>query len=190
MSLTTVAELRSALGVGTLYLDATLQEVCDASDAVLIPMLWADVNFNVAHSNTATVGTLYFADSISDIYYVGQTVVVTNNKSHFNGSKTITAVGEYSISYAITGTPTAEPRHNVNPYGTVTASASTDWTADSGIQQASLQIAVDIWQARQTTSSGGVGPDFQPSPWKMGSGLLAKVRGLIAHALDPRSMVG
>ena len=45
MALTTVAELRSTLGVGTLYSDAILQEVCDASDAVLLPMLWADVNF-------------------------------------------------------------------------------------------------------------------------------------------------
>ena len=40
MSLTTVAELRSALGVGSLYPDATLQEVCDAADAVILPMLW------------------------------------------------------------------------------------------------------------------------------------------------------
>ena len=40
MSLTTVAELRATLGVGTLYSDATLQEVCDATDAVLLPMLW------------------------------------------------------------------------------------------------------------------------------------------------------
>ena len=190
MALTTVAELRSTLGVGTLYPDATLQEACDASDAVLLPMLWADTNFNVAHENTTTVGTLYFNELVTDIYYVGQTVVVSNNKSHLNGSKTITAVGDYSISYAITGTPAAEPKHAVKPYGIVTVAASTDWTADMAIQQAALMIAVDIWQARQTTSSGGVSPDFQPSPYKMGNTLLARVRGLIAHALDPRSMVG
>ena len=50
MALTTVAELRSTLGVGTLYTDAVLQEVCDASDAVLLPMLWAKDYFAVAHS--------------------------------------------------------------------------------------------------------------------------------------------
>ena len=38
MSLTTVAELRSSLGVGTLYSDAVLQEVCDAADNVLLPV--------------------------------------------------------------------------------------------------------------------------------------------------------
>jgi len=190
MSLCTVAELRSALGVGTLYPDATLQEACDAADAVLIPMLWSNTVFNVAHSNTTTVGTLYFDQVVTDIFYVGQTVVISNNESHFNGSKTITAVGTDSISFAITGTPTAKTKHAVVPYGIVTITSNTDWTLDSAIQLAALEIAVDIWQARQTTSSGGVSPDFQPSPWKMGSSLLAKVRGLIAHALDPRSMVG
>ena len=190
MALTTVAELRSTLGVGTLYPDATLQEVCDASDAVLLPMLWADVNFNVAHSNTTTVGTLYFDENIKEYFYVGQTVVVGNNKSHFNGSKTLTVVGDHLISFAITGTPAAEPKHAVRPYGTVTVSPSTDWAEDKAVQQAALMISVEIWQARTATLSGSNAVDFQPSPYRMSAQLLAKVRGLIAHALDPRSMVG
>ena len=190
MALTTVSELRSTLGVGTLYPDATLQEVCDATDAVLLPMLWADTSFNIAHSNTTTVGTLYFNELVKDTFYVGQTVVVTNNKSHLNGSKTITVVGDYSISYAITGTPAAEPKHAVRPYGIVTVTPSTDWTADMAIQQAALMISVEIWQARTATLSGSNLVDFQPSPYRMSAQLLAKVRGLIAHALSPNSMVG
>jgi hypothetical protein len=190
MALTTVAELRSTLGVGTLYSDAVLQEVADASDAVLLPMLWSDVYFNVAHSNTATVGTLYFNEVVKDIFYVGETVVVTGNKSHFNGSKTITGVGDYTISYSITGTPAATPKHTVQPYGTVTADVTTDWAEDKAVQQAALMIAVEIWQARTTTLNGANTIDFQPSPYRMSAQLLAKVRGLIAHALDPRSMVG
>ncbi len=190
MSICTVATLRSTLGVGTLYPDATLQIACDAADAVLIPMLWTNNYFNVAHSNTTTQGTLYFDNTVTDIFYVGQTVVISGNEAHNNGSKTITAVGEKSITFNITGTPAAKAKHLLMPYGTVTLSANIDWTLDAAIQEAALSIAVDVWQARQTTSSGGVAVDFQPSPWKMGSSLLAKVRGLIAHALDPRSMVG
>ena len=190
MALTTVAELRSTLGVGTLYPDATLQEVCDATDAVLLPMLWSDVYFNVAHENTTTKGTLYFDQLVKDIFYVGETVVVSGNKSHFNGSKTITEVGDYSISYNITGTPAATPRHNVNPYGTVIADVTQDWAEDKAIQQAALMVSVEIWQARTATLSGSNLVDFQPSPYRMSAQLLAKVRGLIAHALDPRSMVG
>lgn len=190
MSLCTVSELRTTLGVGTLYPDATLQEVCDAADAVLLPMLWANKEWAIAHSNTASTGTLYFDFDVTGTYYVGQTVTITGAGSKHNGSKTLTAVGQYSITYAITGnnnTPVVE--HPILPYATVTADTYTDWTADSAIQTAALMIAVDIWQARQTTSSGGVAVDFQPSPWKMGNTLLAKIRGLIAHALDPRSMV-
>lgn len=190
MSLTTIAELRSALGVGTLYPDATLQEVCDATDAVLLPMLWNNYIFNYAHSNTTTTGTLYFNDSTAGKFYVGQTITVTGNGAHHNGNKTITAVGEYTITYAVTGSPTASPQHSVQPLGQVALDTYSDWTADAAVQEAALMIAVDIWQARQTTSSGGNSPDFQPSPYKMGNTLLARVRGLIAHALSPNSMVG
>jgi hypothetical protein len=191
MALTTVAELRSTLGVGTLYPDATLQEVCDATDAVLLPMLWTNNYFNISHSNTATTGTLYFQDKVEKIFYVGQTVTITGNGSKHNGSKTLTGVGDYNITYAISGnnnTPAVE--HPVQPFGTVTADTYVDWAADLAIQQAALMISVEIWQARTATLSGSNAVDFQPSPYRMSAQLLAKVRGLIAHALSPNSMVG
>jgi hypothetical protein len=191
MSLCTVAELRSALGVGSLYADATLQQTCDAADAVILPMLWNNYSFNVAHSNTTDTGTLYFETTTKDVFYVGQTVVVSGNGSKHNGSKTITGVGAYSITYAITGNNnTAKPYHPVNPLGQVAADTYVDWTLDAAVQEAALLISVDIWQSRQTSSTGGVSPDFTPSPYRMGNTLLARVRGLLAHALSPDSMVG
>jgi len=136
-------------------------------------------------------GTLYFETSTKDVFYVGQTVVVTGNQSHLNGSKTITGVGAYSITFAITGNNnTAAPYHSTIPYGQVAAPTSVDWTTDSAVQEAALMISVDIWQARQVSNSGGVSPDFTPSPYRMGNTLLARVRGLLAHALSPDSMVG
>ena len=189
MSVTTVAELRSTLGVGTLYPDATLQEVCDASDAVLLPMLWSPTYFTVAHENIIGEGTLYFNDPVLQTFYVGQTVTISNSGSAYNGSKVITAVGNYSITMA-TAHATAQPKHAIAPYGSVASRTYTDWTLDAAVQTAALEIAVDIWQSRQASNSGGVSPDFQPSPYRMGNTLLARIRGLIAHALDPRSMVG
>ena len=191
MALTTVTELRSTLGVGTLYPDATLQSVCDAADAVLLPMLWTNVVYNIAQSNTATTGTLYFEDLVEKVFYVGQTVVIGGNAAHHNGSKTLTEVGDYSITYNISGnnnTPAVE--HPVQPFGTVTASTYVDWAEDQAVQNAALMIAVEIWQARTATLSGSNAIDFQPSPYRMSAQLLAKVRGLIAHALSPNSMVG
>ena len=103
MSLTTVAELRTALGVGSLYSDATLQEVVDAADNVLLPFIWNNSTFNIGHSNTATTGTLYFTTPVYDVFYIGQTVTISGNGAKHNGSKTITSVDKYSITYAIAG---------------------------------------------------------------------------------------
>jgi hypothetical protein len=191
MSLTTVAELRTALGVGSLYTDAVLQSVCDAADNVLLPFLWNNYTFNVGHSNTTTEGTLYFNESIKDVFYVGQTVVISGNGAPHNGSKAITGMSDTTITYAVTGSPTAQPRHTVAPFGQVAIVATVDYTTIPAIQEASLMISIDIWQSRQAPSSGGVTIDgYAPSPYRMGNTLLARVRGLLAPYLDPRSMVG
>jgi hypothetical protein len=189
MALTTVAELRSTLGVGTLYSDSVLQEVCDATDAVLLPMLWANTEFAIAKENTGTVGTLYFEQNVENIYFVGQNIKIANAGQHFNGTKTITRVNVDSIDVT-TSHLTTTPKQPINPYAVVTDGETLDWAEDKAIQNAALQISVEIWQARTATLSGSNAIDFQPSPYRMSAQLLAKVRGLIAHALDPRSMVG
>jgi hypothetical protein len=92
MALTTVAELRSTLGVGTLYSDATLQSVCDASDTVLLPMLWQNQQYNSFQSNTTTEGTLYFDTRVENIYYIGQSVTISGNGAPHDGTKVITSI--------------------------------------------------------------------------------------------------
>jgi hypothetical protein len=192
MALTTVAELRTALGVGTLYTDAVLQQVCDAADNVLLPFIWSNTLSIIGHSNTATTGTSYFSDSIVDVLYVGETVVITGAGSKHNGSKTITGRDTRSITYAITGNNNAvKPYHPINPYGLLSADTYLDPSTVPAIQECALMISIDIWQSRQAPSSGGVSIDgYAPSPYRMGNTLLARVRGLLAPYLDPRSMVG
>ena len=190
MSLTTVAELRTALGVGTLYADATLQEVCDAADNVLLPFLWKNDMPVVAHGNDGTVGNLYFDSPIRDMFYVGQSVTIAGCGTKYNGTKTITAVSEYSFSVTTNHT-VDNPRHTIFPYGVASSETYIDYTTVPAIQEASLMISIDIWQSRQSPSSGGVTIDgFAPSPYRLGNTLLARVRGLLAPYLDPRSMVG
>jgi hypothetical protein len=190
MALTTVAELRSALGVGTLYSDAVLQSVCDAADNVLLPFLWKNQQYIVAHGNTGTVGTLYFNEDIQEVFYVGQSVVISGAGTKYNGTKTITAVSPYSFNVTTTHT-SDNPRHTVEPYGIAAAETYTDYTTVPAIQEASLMISIAIWQARQAPSGQGMTVDgFAPSPFTMSNTLLARVRGLLAPYLDPRSMVG
>jgi hypothetical protein len=192
MSITTVAELRTALGIGTLYTDAVLQSVCDASDDVMLPFLWTNTTPIIGHSNTATTGTSYFNDYVQDVFYVGETVNITGCGSKHNGNKTITGVGEKQITYAITGnnnTPTVF--HPINPYGKLSAETYVDYATIPAIQEASLMVSVAIWQARQAPTGQGVSIDgYAPSPYTMSNQLIARVRGLLAPYLSPNSMVG
>ena len=192
MSYTTVAELRTALGVGTLYADATLQSVCDAADNVLIPFLWTNSTPVVAHSNNGTAGVLYFNDYVQDVFYIGQQITVTGCGSNFNGSKTVNGVGEKSIEITTThAANVVKSYHPIQPYGSVAATTYTDYSTIPAIQEASLMISIDIWQSRQAPSSGGVTVDgYAPSPYRMGNTLMARVRGLLAPYLAPGSMVG
>ena len=187
MSYTTVAELRSALGVGQLYSDATLQEICDAADNVLIPFLWQNTTSITAHANKGTTGTLYVQDA--SVFYVGQTITVSGAGAHYNGSKTITAVGVDYVQIT-TDHLSDTPKHPVVPYGTIAASTYLDYSTVPAVQTASLLIAEAIWQARQAPSGQAMSVDgFTPSPFTMSNTLVARVRGLIAPYLDPRSMV-
>ena len=189
MSLCTVTELRSVLGIGALYTDAQLQEVCDAADKVLLPMLWSNTYYAVGHSNQGTTGTLYFDQPVHDIFYVGQTVTVSGGGAHYNGSHTITSVGDTTIQYT-TDHLTDTPFHPYVPYATVAASKYTDWSADASVQLAAQFKPVDIWQPRNAAGMGSVGIDGTPMPYRLGNTLLGKVRGLIAHALAPGGLVG
>jgi len=192
MSITTVAELRTALGIGTLYTDAVLQSVCDASDNVLLPFLWTNTTPVSGHSNNGTAGVLYFEDYVQDVFYVGQQIVVTNCGSNFNGTKTVNGVGEKSIQITTThAANVVKTFHPINPFGQVAATTYVDYTTIPAIQEASLMVSVAIWQARQAPTGQGVSIDgYAPSPYTMSNQLIARVRGLLAPYLSPNSMVG
>ena len=192
MSITTVAELRTALGIGTLYADGVLQSVCDASDDVMLPFLWKNTTPVIAHSNNGTSGILYFNDYVQDVFYVGQTVTVSGCGSNFNGSKTINGVGEKTIEITTThATNVVKTYHPIYPYGLVAATTYTDYSTEPAAKEASLMISVAIWQARQAPTGQGVSIDgFAPSPYTMSNQLMARVRGLLAPYLSPNSMVG
>jgi hypothetical protein len=192
MSITTVAELRTALGIGTLYTDSVIQSVADAADDVLLPFLWTNVLPATGHSNNGTAGVLYFNDYVEDVFYVGQTITVTGCGSNFNGSKTVNAVNGKSIDITTTHAANViKTFHPIYPYGQVAAITYTDYSTKPAVQEASLMISVAIWQARQAPTGQGVSIDgYAPSPYTMSNQLMARVRGLLAPYLSPNSMVG
>jgi hypothetical protein len=201
----TQAELRTVLGIGTLYADSVVEEVCQAAENIIKGQLWYNNYYAAARSLNSNVATLYFQEPHG--MYVGQSVVITNAGSPFSGTKTITEINgalqvsalnyqnyfltayNYSISYAATGAD--QVKNPIKPTATVAAATNVDYATVPEVREATTLIAVDIWQSRQLSNAGGVSPDgFTPSPYRMGNTLLARVRGLIANYLNPSGLVG
>jgi hypothetical protein len=183
----TESELRTALGIGNLYSSAVVEEVCQAAENIVKSKLWFNSYNVIAHESTASVATVY-TDIVHD-FIVGQTVTVENAGAKYNGSKTVTEKGDYYVKYAVNNA-TPEVKNALIPYGKIFGTTHIDYATLPEVNLASLMIAVDIWQARQTSNSGGVSPDFQPSPYRMGNTLMARVRGLLADHLAPGGQVG
>ena len=187
----TKAELRTNLGIGTLYADAVVEEVCQAAENLLKEKLWFNEQTIYAISAAGTTGRVYIADNRQQ-FVVGDVVTIENVRQHWNGSKTITNVynnGEHYLEF-VNAQITTREFHNIAPYGRVFGSTGVDYETLPQVREAAMMIAVDIWQARQMSATGGISPDFQPSPYRMGNTLMARVRGLIADYLHPGGLVG
>lgn len=187
----TKAELRTNLGIGTLYTDAVVEEVCQAAENLIKEKLWFNEQTVYAISASGTTGRIYIADNRQQ-FIVGDTITVENVRQHFNGSHTITNVvnnGEHYIEF-VNAQITTRAYHTIAPFGRVFSSTSIDYETLPQVREAAMMIAVDIWQARQMSATGGISPDFQPSPYRMGNTLMARVRGLLADYLHPGGLVG
>lgn len=187
MAFVTVAQLRTTLGIGSLYTDADLSDICASADAIIdsfLPHNWHRVIAKEANGTTATIYTEYPHGLV-----VGESVTVENVGAHYNGTETITAVTTYTISY-VDAQLTTQTKRLLQPYGLAKGPENTTWSDYDAINMAALLIAVDIFQARQAPSGGGTAIDFQPSPYKMGISLLSRVKGLLAPYIDTGGMVG
>jgi len=211
-SMVTVAELRADLGIGTLYSNPTIEEVCQSAEDQINSFLWFDSAPVVGTQLNNNVATVLLANP--GIFSTGATVVIAGAGSTFNGTYTITGTMPYSagsinlsvfmgylnyyrypagysfIQYAKTASDSNFMK--VLPYGTATGAAThTAYNTVPSIREAALILAVDIWQARQVSQTGGMSPDgFTSSPYRMGNSMIGKIRGLIAPYVNPGSMCG
>jgi len=190
MSLVTPTQLRDVLQVSSsLYSDAYLQKVIDTSELVILPLL---VSYSAAvtdrriNSNVATLTT-----NTPHNYIVGSSAVVSIGDATFDGTKTVTAIGsEYEFSYAKTNADIA--RNAVIPHGTTYLSgydAATIYASNPAVYEAIIVVSVEIFQS--ITAAGGQieGVDFQPTPYRMGRGLLNRVIGILGKSLDQDAML-
>jgi hypothetical protein len=207
-------ELRTNLNIGTLYSDSDVETCCQAAEDQINSFLWFDSAPVVGTALVSNVATVMLANP--GIFTVGETVAISGAGSTFNGSYTITGTFPFS-----TGTSNLLPAFNLQlnyyqnpqgysfiqytktaanqnfrrvlPYGTAlgTDTKTTAYASNASVREAAMIMAVDIWQARQVSQTGGVSTDvFSPSPYRMGNTMIGKIRGLLAPWMSPKSMVG
>ena len=210
----TTAELRSNLGIGTLYSDATVEEVCQTSEDLINQYLWFNTAPVVGTALQDNVATLMLANP--NAFAATQSIVVTGCGATFNGTHTITGTipptsgttslipvfmynygqvnfpnGYSFVQYAKTAAD--QVFHKVLPYGVATGPdhKTQSYATTPAIREAAMILATQIWQARQTQQTGSVGMDgISASPYKMGYQLINLVRGLIQPYANPASLVG
>ena len=209
----TVAELKANLGIGTLYADSVIENVCQTAEDLINQYLWFDSYPVVGAAIYSNQAMVLISAPIS--YVTGQVITLSNCGALYNGSRTITGTYPYTngsvvipyfinfpfnyfqfprgysmIQFALTHAD--DNYHQIMPYGKALGVDTKDTTYNTtpAIREAAMNIAVDVWQARQQSSAGGVSPDFAPSPYRMGNSLMGRVRGLLAPYMSPRSMVG
>jgi hypothetical protein len=185
----TMAELRTLLGIGTLYTDAVVEEVAQAAEDYLNKFLWFNtvplMATEVKETNVATVTT-----PIPHGFAEDQSVTISGAGATFNGAKTIIDVTTYTFTYAVTSAVTEYVL--VRPYGTITGPYNaTAYASVPAVREAAATVAVTIWQSRQAPSNAVATVDgFISSPYQLGNTLLAKVRGILAPYLTPSGMAG
>jgi len=209
----TMAELRSNLGIGSLYSDSDVEACCQAAEDQINAFLWFDSAPVVGTSLASNVASVVLANP--GLFTVGETVTIAGAGSTFNGSYTVTGTIPWStgstfgintymygwlnqhypnglsiIQYAKTAAN--QNFRRVMPSGSAvgTDTKTQAYSAVASVRESAMILAVDIWQARQAPSGGQTTDVFSPSPFKMGNAMIGKIRGLLAPYMNPSSMVG
>lgn len=210
----TEAELRANLGIENLYSSDIVETCCQTAQDLINQFLWFDSAPAVGVTLQNNVATVMLANP--GTFSAGQSVTLSGCGSTFNGTYTITGTIPFTTGSAqlmpsiVFNTNAAtfpagysfiqftKVAANVNftrvlPYGqAVGADTKTNTYATTpAVREAAMILAVDIFQARQVSQTGGVSIDgFSPSPFRMGNSMIGKIRGLLAGYMTPNSMVG
>jgi hypothetical protein len=188
--LVTASELRAVLGVSSsLYNDAALDSIIDtAEDAIGDFLVQHKVAIEAQRSESTTLTTLYATQPHK--FYVGQTVTISGVTGH-NGSKVVADIVDiYTFKITTTGATVHEDLRFQIPNGTALVNGLAQYNGVDAVEEAVLQIAIDVFQSRLAAGGTQQALDYTPAPYRMGRTLLYKVTGLISKYIDSNSQVG
>ena len=189
--LVTAAQLRAVLGVpNTLYDDNSLNAIITtAEDAIGDFLIQWKVGIDKHYSETATETTIHTTRPHK--FYETQTVAISGVEAHVNGNKTISSiVDDYTFRITTTGAPIHQDYYHVIPNGIAAENDISQYDGIAAVEEAVLQIAIDVFQSRLAAGGTQQALDFTPAPYRMGRTLLYKVTGLISKYIDSNSQVG
>jgi hypothetical protein len=187
--LVTAAQLRAVLGVPiSLYDDNALNAIINTAEDAIGDFLVQHKVAVVEHSSKDNVWTNY--TEVPHKFYVGQSLTITDSHhAGITGTKTVLAIpNEYSFTF--TQVHADFDRHWTIPSGTAAANTLAQYNGVDAVEEAVLQIAIDVFQSRLAAGGTSQALDFTPAPFKMGRTLLYKVTGLISKYIDSNSQVG
>jgi len=187
MSKIDIDELRTTLGVGTLYPDSTLQQVADAAEELIDGLL----DYNRASIASAQISnnvvTFFTADRNS--LSIGDSVTVSGTDATFNATYTVVSRDDFFFTAAKIAANTELKRYK--PFGKVIlVSQALIYDSVPSVREASLAVAIEIFQQRTAPGGSIQAVDFTPGPHRLGQALLTRVRGLLAPYMDMGGFVG
>jgi hypothetical protein len=186
MAIISISELKAVLGIGSIYPDATVQQVADAASDIILSYLDFNRSSVVAVELKNNVATFYTAEPHD--FVLGQEVTTTSCGVDFNGTGAITARRVSSFDVEIVDADVI--RTPIRPYGRATlTSQAALFDNNASVREACLALAVDIWETQKGTM-GQQGVDFAPAPYRLGRSMLQRVMGLLGKDVDTNSLVG
>lgn len=186
MAIINITELKSVLGIGSIYPDATVQQVADAASDIILSYLTFNKSPIVAVKLKDNVAT--FVTGTPHDFIIGSALTVTGCGTTFNGSRTVTKKTDWTFEVAITAADVEQTP--LKPYGSaVLTSQAALYDTNASVREAALAVAVDIWETQKGTM-GQQGVDFAPAPYRLGRSMLTRVLGLLGKDIDTNSMVG
>ena len=182
-------ELRKVLGVSvSLYDDAYLTQIITTAEQTLLPKLISNTSIITSYQlkdNEAKYITLRPHHFVS-----GQSVIITKLPSPFNGTHTITKKGEYWFIAAVTASDVTLREIIPNGVATLSGYSAYDiYNNDPSVESALYALCTDIFQSRKAAGGQIESIDGTISPYRMGAGILSRVKGIVADYWDSENMV-
>jgi hypothetical protein len=188
-SIVSTQQLRSVLGVSvSLYPDSYLDEIINTAEAVILPMLVANISAINAYKLESNVATYY--TQRAHHFVAGQSVVVAGLPAPFSATVTVVDVKEFHFTAAITSANVT--LRDIIPTGTATLSgysAAEIYANSAPIESAVLAVSVEVFQSRVAAGGQIEGVDFQSTPYRMGRSLTNRVSTLLMPFLDVETVV-